>query len=561
MCAATVIDFSPGAALKAAAPAAYNPAMPLRARWAIVLAGLVCAQENVIRVDTRLVQVNVIVQEKDGSPVADLTKDDFTVLDGGKPQAIRFFSVDRRAAAAPASAPLPANVFGNDPALQASRPANVTIVLLDGTNTRLGDQSYARQQLVKFLGQLNPEDKVAVYALGASLRILQNFTSDSGQLLRLLEQYRGASSGELAGQDMRSPTTGVAIVDAILREMDAAASDQMQALRIRRTYEALAAIADHVGQMPGRKNLVWLSSAFPLLMGLDDPAAFRNARREKDAFTAERERATRALVKANVAIYPVDARGLVGGPPSMAADSSSSGRTRTSLPSAVVKERDAGIDTMEQLAASTGGRAFYGGNDLAAAVRSAVNDSDVTYTLGFYPDPARLDGRFHELNVKLKRKGVSVRHRKGYVAYPDSPPESTHREAAIQTALWSPLPSTGITLLGRAERTGSPEPGSVQLAVVADAHQVRITPSADRWTGKIDVTFAQIDREGRLIETKRDAVNLHLDQATYAEIMKSGLLLTRVLKPSETADQIRVVVYDYSTGELGSLIVPLADVK
>jgi hypothetical protein len=129
-------------------------------------------------------------------------------------------------------------------------------------------------------------------------------------------------------------------------------------------------------------------------------------------------------------------------------------------------------------------------------------------------------------------------------------------------ALWSPLASTGISLLARAGRLNNPEPDVLQLAVVADAHQVRIDPgAAGRWSGRIDVTFAQLDPEGRLLDSKRDTVNLNLDPATYAEIMKSGLLLARALKPAATATQIRVVVYDHLTGALGSLIIPLSSVQ
>ena len=549
-------------ASEASWPPTYNPAMRVGARWVFAFAALLSAQDNVIRVDARLVQVNVVAHAKDGSPVADLTKDDFTVLDNGKPQKLSFFAAERLNTAQPtAGQSLPANTFSNDPAYSANRPSNLTIVLLDGTNTKLADQSFARKQLAKFPNQLNPDDKVAVYVLGNSLRIVQDFTSDSAQLARVLDKNVANPSAELAAQGMKAPAPGIAAIDAILREMDAAFADRVQANRIRRTYEALTAIADHVAQAPGRKNLVWLSGAFPLSMGSDDPRAFRNPRREKEAFAEERESATRALVKANVAIYPVDARGLIGAPPSMNADTSSSGRTRTSLPAAVIKEAAEGIDTMEELASATGGRAFHDTNDLTAAVRAAVNDSVVTYTLGFYPDPGRLDGKFHELNVKLKRKGVNVRYRRGYVAYSDAVLAPELGEFAIKTALWSPLQSTGIELVARAERANTPEPNVLQLAVVADAHQLRITQNGGRWTGKIDVTFAQLDPEGRLLDSKRDVVNLHLDPAMYADIMKTGLLLTRSLKPAETAHQIRVVVYDHLTGAIGGLIIPIAGVR
>jgi VWFA-related protein len=144
------------------------------------------------------------------------------------------------------------------------------------------------------------------------------------------------------------------------------------------TMVALLAIADHAAGIPGRKNLVWLTASLPST----GPAI------------------ARLLNQANIAIYPVDARGLVA--------------------SFNPHFRPIGLDVMQELADETGGRAFYNNNDISGAIRKAVDDSDVSYTLGFYLNSGSLDGQFHELKIRVDRPGLEVR-------YPSGNAESTAR--------------------------------------------------------------------------------------------------------------------------------------
>jgi hypothetical protein len=107
---------------------------------------------------------------------------------------------------------------------------------------------------MKFVASLNPQDKVALYALGSTLRVLQDFTGDADQLNRFLETHRAVTSGELAGEAMKGGKTGIQLVDVMIEAMDAGAKDNLQIIRTRRTYDALATIADHVARIPGRKT-------------------------------------------------------------------------------------------------------------------------------------------------------------------------------------------------------------------------------------------------------------------------------------------------------------------
>jgi VWFA-related protein len=242
-------------------------------------------QEPTLRVTTRLVQVNVIVQDKKGEPVSNLTRSDFRLFDQGKEQPISIFSVESNQALSPPAQQLPPNTFSNRIEYRAGVPHSVTVILLDGLNTEFGDQASARNQIVKFLLQLQPQDRVALYALGRKLHILHNFTSDAAPLIRLLTQYEGYIPSELnasepaqtaagtqpeATSDMRSELTrGNLDLDAWLRESEQIMSDFYTVNRVRDTCAALEAIAQYLSRFPGRKNLIWVSAGFPIWIGLD----------------------------------------------------------------------------------------------------------------------------------------------------------------------------------------------------------------------------------------------------------------------------------------------------
>src|SRR5580693_9075565 len=163
------------------------------------LASLLTAQNQaptpatpVIKMTTRQVQVNVVVRDKKGHPVEDLKREDFVLLDQGKPQEIRYFSVEKSESPEPPPA-LPPGVFSNrmvaaGPGHAAALPNSLTVILLDGLNTRYADRNQARTGVVKFVAALKPGDRVAVYTLANQLRVLHDFTTDIAVLKSSLER-------------------------------------------------------------------------------------------------------------------------------------------------------------------------------------------------------------------------------------------------------------------------------------------------------------------------------------------------------------------------------------
>src|SRR5579864_1152488 len=237
-----------------------------------------------IRVTTRLVQVSVVVHDKKG-PVADLKKENFSLFDRGKEQKIAVFAVDSIDAPPKAWPAVPPNLFSNR-MRRADTPTSITVILFDGLNTKIQDQAYARKQIPKFLDQIQPNDRVALYLLGGDLRILHDFTNDPDHLAKALAKYHGRISGELDAADPapRDPT-GNDDLDQFLQNSDQTMSDFYNVNRAVFTLDAMEAIAHHLASLPGRKNLVWVSGGFPFTLGLE-PGDFSldNPNREHRTF-------------------------------------------------------------------------------------------------------------------------------------------------------------------------------------------------------------------------------------------------------------------------------------
>src|SRR6202795_1552192 len=263
-----------------------------------------------IRATTRLVQVSVVVHDKHGNPMPGLTKDDFVVLDEKKPQEIRIFSVETNELPVHAPPPLPPDTYTNRIQERGNVPTSITVILFDGLNTEITDQAYAKKQVVKFIQtQVHPQDRVAIYSMGRNLRILHDFTSDSTSLLAALASYRGAETPLIDASDPQVSDNPVPAVAAFLNEAYQREANYFIKDRVHRTLDALTAIANHVGTLPGRKNLIWVSGSFPFSIGYDNIEA--NTSDAKELFADDIETAARALTNADLAVYPVDARGLM----------------------------------------------------------------------------------------------------------------------------------------------------------------------------------------------------------------------------------------------------------
>lgn len=546
---------------------------------------------GVLSVTTRLVQVNVVAEDRKGQPVSDLTKDDFILLDNGHEQAISSFAVQINRPtpnAPPAAIPdeVAPNVFSNRQDTRGA-PASVTVILLDALNTHFADQVYARAQIVKFLEQIRPDDRIAIYALGSNLQVLHDFTGDARALLAALAHSGAGESPETAASEPAPEPTSITVVtpnpgsapvsspaaaarsfevgfEQYIRETTQKSADFYSMDRTLRTLDALETIARRVAAIPGRKNLVWVSASFPFSVGFGT-ANQQNVTRGERSFGYEMERAERVLNNANLAIYPVDARGLMG-PFAVNLNLSAERSVSAPAPGGVTAEgtpaiEGAGaltptIDTMKELASSTGGRAFYGSNDIFGAIRSAVDDTRVTYTLGYYPRDVKWDGSFHEIKVRVSRPGVRLLCRRGYFALADDSLDPGRGETALRDAALSPLDATALGLTVRIHRDAV-APDVVDLTVEIDLSRLNFQPINGRQADSLALLFAQLDPQGRMVNGLEQPVTLNLTPEEYQQLLKTGLSVTGRLRIAPGAERLRVVIRESSSGSEGSVAVPL----
>jgi VWFA-related protein len=385
---------------------------------------------TVLKVKSRLVVVDVVARDGKGVAITDLKQEDFTVLEDGKEQKLRIFSFqhpDDSVAAAPPQAPANGmNVVDNLPHFQAGRALNV--ILMDALNTSRLNQVSMRQAMIKFLETLPANEPIAVYLLSDRIHLLQDFTTDPAVLKNVVRSFKGSKSPLLTVSADGSPIAPVlpgvaqslppqmaAQIKEFQDQMTVDATDQ----RVQATLAALNTLSRTLSGYPGRKNLIWLSETFPfdvMLTSISGRSSL-NSRNYSPAIA----RTGNMLSDSQVAIYPLDARGLAGtGIFNVANEVNQNGATlRGSMGSQMDRESDdrmAAHGTMNDLADRTGGRAFYNRNDLDGALRDSITDGSTYYTLGYYPENKDWNGGFRNIQVKLKRGGVKLRYRIGYFA-------------------------------------------------------------------------------------------------------------------------------------------------
>lgn len=515
-----------------------------------------------IRVNTRLVKVGVIARDRNG-PVTSLTANDFVLLDRGKRRDVSFFSLEANPLAgrsfATAAPRLTGNTFSDVPQSGAAQARSVTIVLLDNLNTLTGSApgpyettpfwledlalANAKQHLVAFLKKADPNDRIAIYGLSGSLHVLCDFTCDRNQLLAVVSKYDTSSrtlreSAEPGNVHTPVPGNFNSTVDA---EMQAFAA-MSNGVRAQTTMAALIAIARHVADIPGRKNLVWLTANLPF----------------------SGEAIARILSRGNIVAYPIDARGLLARTPQEdlagVEDEDAYATGKLGAPPAM-SSQPIGISAMQEMGDDTGGKAFVNTNDLTGAIRQAVEDSEVTYTIGFYIGQESIDGKFHPLKIEVKRRGVTLRYPRGYFAFEDTPTSRDRNRQNLLAAVKSPIESSTIPVHVRIERVEKPLQHCLSIFGSIDIGKLQFAQNDGIRKGAASVVTIEQDQTGKVVAQSATTISFRLSDKKYAEYLNIGFPFHQFVQPKRDASTVRILVVDTSTAEVGSLIIPLSDVK
>ena len=512
-----------------------------------------------VRTTTRLVQFGVIVSDKNG-PVRNLTKDDFKILDRGKRQPIDVFSAEAPVSSTGPAQPLPAGTYSNQAQFDRGQPRSTTIVLLDNLNTLFGANpepyedtpmwledhalAVAKMRLMDFLRQMDPRDHMAIYGLTDKLHVLCDFTCDREQLLAVVGKYnthsltpRSAAAPEATHlPEMADAGSGVAANTAIT-----SSGEELAALtngnRAELTFAALTAITDHVAGIPGRKNLLWLTANLP--------------------FSGKAVAAV--LGRADIAAYPIDARGLLPRGPGISMDDVDEDALATGKIASLINNAPIppGIETMAEMAADTGGRAFVNTNDLTNAIRSVVEDAGITYTIGFYLPAAKADGKFHKLTVQVRSAGLNVNYPHGYFAYLDAEATESESHNSFLTAVRSPIDAAALPLEVRINRPGQPSANTVNVLGAVGLKDLQLSEEGDVRKGTLDVYAIEQDAAGNVLHQTNQRLNIRLTGEQYNSYLRSGILFRQLLEPRPDTTILRIVVQAHNSLQVGSVIIPM----
>jgi VWFA-related protein len=507
---------------------------------------------------TRLVRVSVVVGDAHGNPMLGLAPEDFTIFDDGRPQAIQHFAT---ATNQPIDHYTPAHVpdtYSNRIEDRARIPDSATVILLDGLNTRFEDQVYARRQTLKYLQQIQPQEYVAVYTLEHELRALQDFTTDATGLLAALQAYRSETAlvadesepRERLGYRIQAPQRADDLLESFLTVGSQSNPSSERQNQEHLTAAALLAIANHLASLPGRKSIVWVSGSFPA--SLTFTKLEQSVTGAKSATTQEIELALRTLNDAGIAVYPVNAQGLM--PPEETLLTLSSSTTAHRAP----KEANAvNLETMNRLADLTGGESFLRADSIFASIRAAMDDSLLSYELSYYADGSASDDSFHSINVSVRRIGVKVRARAGYFAMPIPNLTPQARKALLADIATSPLDATMIGLRVRVKAANLPGSQMLNARVEFQPQEISFTENNAQRIAKVDAVFIQLDGKNRIVDAIDETIDLDFSPARLQQALKSGISYSKDIPIQPDASALRVILRDAPTSTVGSVSIPL----
>jgi VWFA-related protein len=570
-----------------------------------------------------MVLEDISVSDAHNNPVRGLKQDQFKILEDGKPQEIRNFEehltpTAEEAAKFPPMPKLAPGVFTNYTPAPAVGAVNV--VLLDSLNTPLQSQSYVRAQLLAYIKTMRPDTRVAIFGMSRELHLLQGFTSNPEVLKAAMAGKKGnlrsstlmenSVEGDLGASTLESDAMTAAagndpsLTEAIASIQQFEAEQQAYQLEMRALYtlDCMNQLARYLAGIPGRKNLIWFSASFPidLLPNGDLPDPFAVMGDSEDEF---RETVT-LLARSHVAVFPVDARGLMVNPAMNAENTGMkySDNTKGKKDTQTFFDQTASEhSTMLQLADKTGGKAFINTNGLKDAVEKAIDSGSNYYTLGYYPPNHKWDGNYHSIVVKLDDPKLKLTYRIGYYADdPNGPPNKRNAPILASTihAVSDPVRPARATALQAAMQFGAPEPTQIVMKIravpqgnkpedavadgnepdpktrgpyqryaidyAADARHIQFVPNADG-TFKVSLEFAVLvyDDQGKLYNSISKVAGAdNITAAKKATMLKSGMQFHQEISVPVKGDYyIRAGIHDRVSDAMGAVEMDANDIK
>ena len=516
-------------------------------------------QQPTFKVRVDYVEVDVVVNDKQGNLVRDLKKEDFQVLEDGKSQAITAFTlvdipVEKADRPLFASAPIEPDVKTNERAFD----GRIYVMVIDDLHTRFGRSQRVKSAAKQFIERrLGANDLMAIVHTAGASSASQEFTSNRKLLLAAVDKTQGRKldSSTINKTNEFNRTRDTRQAGDPLNDID----DAERAMNARNTLDTLKQVADWFGSVRGRRKAILFVSE-----GIDydiNDIIPQNGSTHNGASTimdATRD-AISAATRSNVAIYGIDPRGLTDlGDESIEIGAFPDDTSLGVGPGSLHNEIRLSQDSLRTLSEETGGFAVVNKNDFSTAYQRIVEDNSSYYVLAYYPPDPR-PGRAHKIDVRVTRPNVTVRGRRAYVTPKkvDAVTTSTSKTPStpeLREAMDSPLPVAGLTMrVFVAPFKGTAPNASVLLGVELRGRDLQLRP-----TDKILMSYIAIDANGKVKGGNTDSLTMSaLKPDTKSRIEQTGLrLLNRVDLPPGRY-QMRIAAHDSAGGNVGSVTYDL----
>jgi VWFA-related protein len=530
--------------------------------------------EKPLKAETRLVTVDVVATDSHGNPIRGLKPEDFQVSDGGTRTIEKFAFIDgfKGANPSPEKAPTPGSYSNQNAVGSLAFPP--TVVVIDSLNTPTPDLVQTRRHMLALLKTLPSDTPVAVLLLGNSLHLLQNFTTDPSLLRSAID--RASRSPSVIKPMPQDDPNSLSLLQTemnddqenediqFLEDFEKETYANQTDIRVSTTINALRSIAGFLRAYPGRKNLIWVSESFPLVLVPDNDFGNGNGSQYPNLFRGTRsyndqvQEAANALTDARVAIYPVDARGLD-------TDVITASQHVVSVPGSLSRNPAAQLGRihtmrmmsqsgMDQLADGTGGRTCKGTNDLSGCVESAIRDSSSYYELAYSPEGIKWDGRFRKISVKVHRSGVKLAYRRGYFAEDASQAAKQAPEQRLREACEDFLPATAIPIGAKAVPPDRIGDASYRISIPASAFTTM--PDGNSYELTAMLASCVFPPQGSNFTMTTHDLSATLSASQYAEFQANGVQGPADY-PLQGATRFRIAVLDEASGTVGALDIPV----
>jgi VWFA-related protein len=541
-------------------------------------------EDDVVKIKSTLVNIDVIVKDKKGKYISDLKAEDFTISENGQPQKIEFFD-------GPLSgSPIVAEATNTT---TTTAPRNYVSLVLDLQTTDLTNLKQVREGAIKYIReQVNAADVVAVLSVTSGLQMVQPFTQDKAKLIAALENFgtspgsknfehkdlsgnidklreflNNASPGTISSPGQGAEAARIMIAERVLQQFITLRT-ALSLQQSRPILAALAALAEGLRPIPGKKTLVLFSQGFvtPAVLDWQVQSTIDIANR------------------ANVAIYIIDSAGLRAGAPAsgalvpgsplagVSAITNQEQRIRavggeTVFDNVRQEGQSREYDILYRISGDTGGRFFKGNNDIGQGLERINQEIQSRYTLAYRSTNQNFDGTFRKVKIEVRRPDVQIVSRSGYYAIPPEElvllsPSDKKALAGFAAAEANPGLPVFVSLSPFRSREGL---YTVPLAIELPPSAVKFERKGDKHSMQLEILGVLKATPDRMLSRLGGNFDVNLAEKDYKQVLSNNIFYRQDLQLAPGDYTIDLLVKDKQSGKTSGrreyLVLPEPDAE